>query len=262
MLLITPLRLLLLPLLATLQACAPTQVARRNWTSQDGPEQALVLAQSGLTALDDLTAEARITFRQGRTRRAAMASVLYKRPDLFRVDVRGPLYRHLLSLLLRGEQVTVVAGRQTVHGDAASPLLAELTAFDLGDYDARHALLGVVQPPPTRGLELGIRQVTYPRADRALVHVREAMGAERILWIDLQRGLVTKEQIRRHGRLVWTRELEDYREFQTARGLVYLSRKVTFIQGELGLELDYKSYRIDEGLSVEALQAGIPLPEE
>ena len=252
-------RSLLLLLLVALQACAPAQITRRGWVPEDGPEKALLLSQAGLEAFEDLTAEARIAFRQGRTRRTATASVLYRRPDLFRLDVRGPLYRHLLSLLARGEWVTVMSGGQIWHGDGTSALLAHLTDFELGDYDVRDALLGIVRPPRAAS---AAGRVSYPRADRALVRVREGNATERIIWVDLQRGLVSKERLVRHGRTVWTRELKDYAELLTATGPVYLPRTIAFEQGELGIELDYQSYRIDTGLSADTMQAGIPAAPE
>ena len=255
-------RSLLLLLLLALQACAPAQISRRGWVPEDGPEKALLLSRAGLEVFGDITAEARIAFRQGRTRRTATASVLYRSPDLFRLDVRGPLYRHLLSLLARGESVTVMSGGRTWHGDGTSALLAHLTDFELGDYDVRDALLGIVRPPPAAGSAPGTDRVSYPRADRALVRVREGSATERIIWVDLQRGLVSKERLVRHGRTVWTRELKDYAELLTAAGPVYLPRTIIFEQGELGIELDYRSYRIDTGQSAETMQAGIPAAPE
>jgi len=251
-------------LLAALGGCASTQLTRHDWEPQRGPEAALLLAQTGLSAFGDLTAEARITFRQGRTRNTASASILYlQQPDLFRVDVHGPLYRHLLSLLLRDSHVTAVTGKQTWHGETAGRLLASLTPFELGDYDLRHALLGLVwsRAAVGEGGSSGISSITYPRADRATVRLVGGAG-ERLVWVDLQTGFVLREQLRTGSRVVWTRELGQYVELQTAQGPVYLPRRITFDQGDVGIELNYKTYRIDAGLSAEKLEAGIPAPWE
>jgi hypothetical protein len=224
------------------------------------------LAQAGLSAFDDLTAEARITFRQGRSRRTATASILYLKPDLFRVDVRGPLYSHLLSLLLRDSHVTALAGKETWQGEDTGGLLSSLTPFELGDYDLRYALLGLVWPGADDaaaegrgGPALGISNISYPRADRAIVQLVGGQG-ERLVWIDLQTGFVLREQLRSRGRTVWTRELGGYVELQTASGPVYLPGNITFEQGDVGIELEYKYYRVDEGLSAKILEAGIPGP--
>ena len=255
----------LLVLLVALGACAPSQLVRQSWTPQGGPERALVLAQSGLAAFDDLTAEAKITFRQGRTRRTATASILYLKPDLFRVDVRGPLYSHLLSLLLRDSHVTVLAGNETWQGQTTSGLLSSLTPFELGDYDLRYALLGLVWPGGDEtgvgsgASGFGISNITYPRADRAIVQLVGGAG-EQLVWIDLQSGFVIREQLRSRGLIVWTRELGEYVELPTASGSVYLPGHITFEQGDVGIELDYKNYRVDDGLSAKKLEAGIPAP--
>ena len=252
-------------LLVALSACAPAQLVRQSWTPQGGPENALLLAQSGLSAFDDLTAEARITFRQGRSRRTATASILYLKPDLFRVDVRGPLYSHLLSLLLRDSHVTALAGKETWQGEDTGGLLSSLTPFELGDYDLRYALLGLVWPGADdaaagrEGPALGISNISYPRADRAIVQLVGGQG-ERLVWIDLQTGFVLREQLRSRGRTVWTRELGGYVELQTASGPVYLPENIRFEQGDVGIELEYKYYRVDEGLSAKILEAGIPEP--
>ncbi len=222
-----------------------------------------MLAHSGLAAFADLTAEARITFRQGRSRRSATASILYLNPDLFRVDVRGPLYSHLLSLLLRGSHVTAVAGKETWEGETTGGLLSSLTPFELGDYDLRYALLGLVWPgndDTEVETRLGISDISYPRADRAMVRLVGGRGGERLVWIDLQSGFVLREQLRSRGHIVWTRELGGYVELQTTRGPVYLPGSITFEQGDVGLELEYKNYRVDEGLSAKTLEAGISAP--
>ena len=249
-------------LLAILAGCAPAQLARHDWIPPGRPEQALLLAQSGLAVFDDLKAEAKITFRQGRTRNTATASILYLNPDLFRVDVRGPLYRHLLTLLQRGSHVTAMAGEETWQGEATGPLLSRLTLFELGEYDLRYALLGLLWSGEVgvgEVSDLGISSISYPRADRAIIHLTSASG-ERLVWLDLQTGFVLREQLRAHGRTVWTRELADYIELQTGGGRLYLPRKITFEQGDLGIELEYKNYRVDEGLTAQTLEAGVPQP--
>jgi outer membrane lipoprotein-sorting protein len=259
-------RLQLLLSLLAFGACAPShQLTRHNWTPQGTAAGALVLAQSELTSFEDLTAEAKITIRQGRTRRTVTASILYRRPDLFRVDVRGPLYSHLLSMLLRGTHVTALGG-ETWQGQDAGFLLSKLTAFELGDYDLRYALLGLLSPLEDGNMAtqsaLRINEITYPRADRAVVELQDGTGniRQRLVWIDLQSGFVFREQLRAHNSTVWTRELADYIELETASGPVYLPRKIIFEQGDVGVELSYKNYRVDEGLSAKTIAAGFPPP--
>ena len=121
--------------------CASRDLVRHDWDRRDGVAQLLRLSDVGLEHMDDLTAEARITFTNSETRRSATASIMYARSDLFRIDVRGPLFSHILTAVVWGDSLTVLSGGQAWSGILSDRMLTELTDFDVGPYDIRYALL-------------------------------------------------------------------------------------------------------------------------
>lgn len=228
-------------------ACAPPPpVVREGWRAANGPANLLALAVAPLAELKDLTAEASIELRQGEVRERGTALLQLINPDLFRVEVRGPFFTHIFTALLDGDSLTVY-GRAVdppLKGAAHGHLLAALTGLDLGHYDLRHALLGLVEVAAIAG------PVEYPRADRAVVSL---VGGRRV-WLDLHRGLVLRERGELAGGDSLLRELEQYQRV----GELYLPRRVEIRQGEVLLALDYKSYAFNRGLVADKLQRGIP----
>ncbi len=196
--------------------------------------------------LRDLTAEASIELHQGKVRERGTAILQLINPDLFRVEVRGPFFTHIFTALLEGDSLTVY-GRAVdppLKGAAHGHLLAALTGLDLGQYDLRYALLGLVEEGPVVG------PPEYPRADRAIVPLR---GGRR-LWLDLQRGLISREGSAQAGGDSLFRELKKYQRV----GELYLPRRVEIRQRDVLLALNYKNYAINNGLSVEQLLQGMP----
>ena len=238
------------------QGCAArSQLVRQGWDRRQSAADLLELSSSSLEQLADLTAEAKITFSHGRGRRTVTASMVYAKPDLFRLDVRGPLFSRVLTALVHADSLTVLSAGQVFRDAVTGRLLAELTDFDVGPYDIRYALLGLVRPGRV-GSSAGI---TYPRADRAVVTLADESGARRTVSVDLHRGFVSREKVLwdagAHG---WIRELEEYRQVETAEGVLYLPTRVTITQGDLAIELRYRSYAADTGVKPETLFAGIP----
>lgn len=236
----------LVALFALAHGCAPPPVTREGWQPEAGPAALLAASIAPLSALEDLTAEAAIELRQGSQRERGTALIQLINPDLFRVEVRGPFFTHIFTALLEGDSLTVY-GRAVdppLKGAARGHLLKALIGLDLGQYDLRYALLGLVEPGPFDG------PVEYPRADRVVV----GLAGGRHAWLDMHRGLVMRESIELFGGGTLTRELKEYR---LAQGL-YLPRRVEIRQAEVSLSLDYRSYSLNDGLDPEQLQRGVP----
>ena len=233
--------------------CAPPPVLRQDWRQEQGFEALLRLSVEQLRQLEDLTAEAGIAMRQAGSQQRGTALIQLKNPDLFRVEVRGPLYSHLFTALLQKDSLMVhgpaVGGdwKGTVQGS----LLVHLTGMDLGVYDLKYALLGVVAP----GSIDSSRAVEYPRGDRVIVPLW-GEGILRRVWIDLYRGLVTREDIELPGGYVLlSRRLRDYQRV----GDLYLPGRVEIRQEEMAITLEYRHYALDRGIPEKHFFQGIPL---
>ena len=231
------------------------EFVRPGWDRRQDATELFELSSSGLGRLDDLTAEAKITFSHASRRRTVTASMVYAKPDLFRLDVRGPLFSRLLTALVHGDSLVVLNAGHVWRDLMAARLLVELTDFDVGPYDIRYAPLGLVQTgrvDPAGG-------ISYPRADRAVIALAEESGARRTVWVDLHRGFVSREEIVwDDGERGWSREMGDYRTVETEDGDLYLPSRVVITQGNLAIELKYRSYTANTGVRTESLFAGIP----
>ena len=239
---------IVIPLLLGL-ACAPRPpLVRHDWVPDEGIGAVLQRSAASLAALDDLRAEARITFRQQGRRQRATALVLFKAPDRFKVEVRGPLFTHVFTVLIEGDSLTVYSGGQAWKGGCGGPLLGSLAGgLDLGGYDLRYALLGLVEAD-------SLRSVEYPRADRGIASVG-ADGLERRLWVDLHRGFIAREELMlADGVPLWRRHLRQYRRV----GDVYLPREIEIVQGETAVELKYKEYAFNRELEDKHFALEIP----
>jgi hypothetical protein len=218
-----------------------------------GYEQLLEAPLGRLGQLQDLTAEARLTVRANGREQRATALVQMIMPDLMKLEVRGPFFSHILTVVL-------VADTLFVHGPAAAGnwqgpadgfLLEFLTGVDLGGYDLCYALLGLVERAPvdtTRALE-------FPRGDRAIVSLQTRPGYHRRIWIDLHRGLVTREEVVKDGSS-WglIRQLRNYQRV----GTMLLPRTVEIMQGGSLIKLEYQRYRLNTGLRRSAFAAALP----
>jgi outer membrane lipoprotein-sorting protein len=232
--------------------CAPQQpLLRQGWNHQEGIEVLLGLAAADFQGLADLKAEAEITYQQAGRKDRGMAVILFKNPDLFKMEVRGPFYSHVFTALLQADSLTIVNREGAWRGSARGSLLWQLTYIDFGRYDLRYGLLGLVEP----GRVDSSRALEYPRADRVIVPLRGSGFARRV-WIDLYRGFITREEITfADGELLLSRELKDYQEV----GGIYLPRRVEIHQGEVDLILDYRKYFADRGIPDEHFTQDIPL---
>lgn len=234
--------------------CGPPRAVRRDWSRQGGVSALLSASDSTLQLLEDLTAEVRIELRHSEAKSSASAAILYKRPDLFRIDVRGPLYTHVLTALIRADSLTVLAQGKSWQSEDSGQLLARLTGIDLGIYDVAYALIGLLEPGR---LDPGA-VVEYPRADHAIIALDDGAGFGRRVWLDLDVGFATREEAHVDGMLLWRRDLEGYRLVDTNRGDLYLPKKVRISQREMTIQLTYRSLLVNSGLAERAFTRGIP----
>lgn len=243
--------LLMLGLLV--QSCAPSpRLIRRNaW--EPTADVARMLRQGSVTlpGVQDLTAAAQIRLTTEEGPNTASASFQYLPPDIMRIDVRGPLFQHVLTAVLDADTLWSLAGGRLSRQPTRDGL-ADLLQIDLRGQDPRAAMLGLVAPVSVSDS----LQVDYPRADRAVAIVRHGDGSERHLWVDLLSGFVVREEgIDRFGARRWRRLLSDY--VQIGEGEAYLPRRVQIESDQRRLEIHYDEWRVDRGLSRQSFYKGI-----
>lgn len=238
--------LLLCLLLA--QACAPPSLHRQGWTPAQSPGRLLAQAQADLDSLTDLRAAAELTLVQAGHRQFASAGLLYRAPDLFRIEVRGPLFVHLFTVLVRGDSLVMGDGEGHWRaGPLADAAVSRLLGLDLVGYDLRYALLGLVAPAPLDSL-------VCVRTDRWVAYL--GGSPPRRLELDAARGFITGEELLGSGGEVrLRRRLSDYRRV----GDHYLPARVELQEGEHTLVVTYRSWELDTGLQPPAFTRGIPL---
>lgn len=237
------------------QSCAPSpRLIRRNaW--EPTADVARMLRQGSVTlpGVQDLTAAAQIRLTTEEGPNTASASFQYLPPDIMRIDVRGPLFQHVLTAVLDADTLWSLAGGRLSRQPTRDGL-ADLLQIDLRGQDPRAAMLGLVAPVSVSDS----LRVDYPRADRAVAIVRHGDGSERHLWVDLLSGFVVREEgIDRFGARRWRRLLSDY--VQIGEGEIYLPRRVQIESDQRRLEIQYDEWRVDRGLSRQSFYKGLDL---
>ena len=241
-------------LLVVLTGCAPP-TPRRAWNPSQGYEELLAGPCRRLEELDDLVAEAQLTVRSGDHQQRAKALLQLKLPDLLKLEVRGPFYAHILTAVLIGDTLFVhgPAAGGSWRGSADGDLLEVLTGLNLGGYDLRYALLGLVEP----GTVDTLTEVRYPRGDRAVVSLEGPGGRRRRIWVDLFRGLVVREEVRSlEGGRMLLRRFGDYRHV----GPLLLPSEVEIVQRNSVIQLEYGKYWLNRGLKREIFRKAAELP--
>lgn len=235
-------------LLLALASCAPTGLRRQGWTPVQDPALILDHNRRQLDALGDLKGAAEFTLVQSGQRQFASAALLFKPPDLFRIEVRGPLFVHLFTALLKGDSLVVGDGEGHWRGGPfAGEVVTRLLGLDLAGYDLRYALLGLVVPAPLDSLHC-------PRADRCVAYL--AGTPPRRLWLDPRRGFITAEELLgADGQVLLERRLGEYQRVDGR----YLPSRVELRQGANALVIKYRSWELDTGLGPAAFTRGIPL---
>jgi len=235
-----------------LAACGPPRPAQRTgWAGAQDPALLLRADAEALQALTDLTAEVRFKLHEVGS---ASGSILFRPPALMRLDVRGPLFQHILSAVIDADTLTALANGQLYRMPSRDGLDAFLT-IDLAGYDPRLVLLGIIAPALRR-----IESIDYPRADRAHLTLDDGIeGQRRRLWIDLHKGFVEREElVDDEGRRLWSRDLSRWRRL--AEGDLYLPARIRIESHGRVLELNYGDVNLDRGLERATFFNGIADP--
>ncbi|MSR82843.1 MAG: DUF4292 domain-containing protein [Candidatus Latescibacteria bacterium] len=234
--------------LLALASCAPPSLLRQGWSPVQDPALLLAAATREVAQLRDLKAAADLTLVQSGQRQYASAALLFKAPDLFRIEVRGPLFVHLFTALLRGDSLVVSDADGLWRGGPLSDeVLARLLGLELSGTDLRYTLLGLVAPGPLDSL-------VQAEPSRCLAYLG-GMPARR-LWLDTRHGLIAAEEVLNPaGGPALIRRLQNYQRV----GGMYLPRRVELRQGEQTVIVEYRSWEINTGLSESTFTRGIPL---
>ncbi len=233
--------LLLLLSVAGLLGCSH-RAPRQGWQSGADVGELLALSQRSFEQLEGLTAEAAIRFRGPEGSGRATAAILYRRPCELRLEVKDPLFRQVLSAVVRGDSMEVLAGGETWRGSTSRGLHRYLPVLDLGGYDLRYLLFGIVAPWQPHE----VPSLSHPRGDRVVATVGGDLGS-RSISADLHRGFVFREESVAADGGSWRRDLERYREISIPGGAavpLYLPGLVRIVQPGATLEIDVRSYRV------------------
>ena len=232
--------------LALAVGCARPAVSFKHWKPNGDLATLLAAHHQQFSQIDDLKLRAQVSVRvDGRDERAT-ALLLYAKPDMFRFDVRGPLFSHVLTAVMHDDSLTVMTREGSWKGDVNSSL-RRLIGIDLGGYDLGYLLLGVVQP----GRIDSERSVGYARADRAILPIADA-EASRTVTVDLFRGFIVAERFE-SPRASWHREMTGYRRLDDS----YFPGTMSIWQGDNHLHLEYGEIHLNEGIPREEFLRGI-----
>ena len=240
-------------ILFCLEACAPPPkpVRRPGWQPATDVMTLLQGATTSLGEIKTLTAAARVTIADEQATQSASASFQYLPPDLLRIDVRGPLFRHVLTAVLEADTLWSLAEGRLSRVEARRGLV-DLLDLDLMGHDPRSALLGLVDSIRAGDLV----HVDYPRADRAVAVVREADGGQRRVWVDILSGwIVAEERIDAGGQRRWRRDLSDHARVGDSE--CFLPRRVRIESGGRSLDIQYDEWHLNRALSRAILFKGL-----
>ncbi|MBT7597939.1 MAG: hypothetical protein HN559_23750, partial [Gemmatimonadetes bacterium] len=236
-----------------IDACAPPPkpIRRPGWEPATDVTTLLQGGTASLGHIKTLTAAARVTIADEQTTQSLSASFQYLPPELLRIDVRGPLFRHVLTAVFDADTLWSLAeGRLSRF--AARRGLVDLLDLDLMGDDPRIALLGLMDSTRTGD----VVDVEYPRADRAVAVIREAPGGQRRLWVDILSGwIVAEERIDASGQRRWRRELSDHARVSDSE--IFLPRHVRIESRGRSLDIQYDEWRVNRDLSRANLFKGL-----
>ena len=204
----------------------------------------MAVTQNAFDQIKSLTAEVNISVHGRNANGNASAAIVYKRTDKLRIDVMGPLFKHVLSAVVNNDSMAIVTSSESWHGTISEGLFRYLPVLDLGEYDLRYALLGIVAPWKTD------QKVTlsYSRADRAIVTVAQEAG-ERKIWVDLHRGFVFREEVITSTGQYWQRDFIGHRKILIPGSddmlKLYLPKSVRITRPHSVLDIQFESYKFN-----------------
>jgi len=253
---IRPRRLVYLLLVVVMhQSCAPppAPVRRPGWIPTTDISGLLGEPTTLFEEIHDLTAAAQVTVTDEQTDQSASASVQYLPPQLMRIDVRGPLFRHVLTAVFHADTLWSLSEGRLVRLDARRGLV-DLLGINFSGQSPREALLGLVVPVHSRDS----LSVEFPRADRVVAVIHNPAGSQRRLWVDVLSGwVVAEEGVDATGQRRWRRQLGQYEPVGDTG--IYLPRHVRIESGLRSIEIRYGEWRVDQGLSAASFFKGLAL---
>lgn len=200
--------------------------------------------KDNVDGLQDFEGQAEVyVWRQGMNQQVFMR-VLFKRPDLLRVEVYGPLGVSLFKMSLRGEWLTLYApmADRFVVEPVEGGLLQGIMGFDLRPEELRDALLGTMHVGPG-DLEHVAR---FERREGAYWMVVKKAGRIHELAVDDRRWTVLEDDVfNAHGELIVRRTM---RRFVNVHG-VALPRSVELVRNGDRIQIEFTSQRANLGLS-------------
>lgn len=191
---------------------------------------------------------------QGTYQRVSML-VLFKRPDLLKVEVYGLLGMSLLKMSIRGESLIVYApmANRFIEEPVEGGLLQMITGFDLRSEDLRDVLLGTVHLKRT-----DLEQVAaFERGEDTYRIVVEKAGRIHWLAVDDRRWTVVEDEVfNAHGDPMGKRSMRHFGHIQG----VALPRSIELVRNGDRVQIEFTSQRVNLGLSDARFEIPRPRP--
>lgn len=207
------------------------------------------LMRENQAKLLDLEGRARISLLVDGIRQTVRASVLYKAPDLLKVEVMGALGGSALTAVSRqgSLEVYLPEAKQLIVDQASGDVLSRLTGVELGPYDPKHVFLGTVAFSDT---EMDIER----RGDRYLAVFQED-GLIRRVWIEGDRYMPVEEEIYDAcGDLLLRRRMTKYERIGGAR----LPRRIEILDGRNWIRIEFLHRRANRGIREKRFRIKVP----
>ena len=232
-----------------LLSCAAPKSLQRQVPFESAADL-LQIVSDDISRLQTFEGEARISFRIEGVRHKASAMVLFRRPDLLKIEVTGPLGMRLLTGVASSESLRIFLPRvgDLYEGPADGDILERITGVDLSAWPPWKALLGVpsFDSEPEREIE--------KQGDRLSVWTVGEKFKRRLTFDGKSLTLAGEEIYDEAGDPITKRTMSDYRSM---KGVV-LPRRIALIQGEAEIRLDYKTWKINEEIGDERLRLRLP----
>ncbi len=216
----------------------------------DGYERFWALLERETAELNCLMAEVDIKWKLNDQVDRASALLQVAGSDSIGIEIRGPFYTHLLSILVQADSL-IVFGKSVgkpLKGAINGPLLSNITGLHLDNHHFSSLLLGQVALDNRK-----LISEQYLRADRASITYENDVSRQ-IIIIDLLRGVILGERFERPiGKLLFERKMSNYIRVDD----LFLPQYVKIIQDKVIIELTFKSFETNNILSFDRFDPGV-----
>ena len=237
-----------------LNACTGQPTLKRSWDMHDGYEGFWALLESETAELKYLMAEVEIKWKLNDRVDRASALLQVAGTDSIGIEIRGPFYTRLLSILVQADSL-IVSGKSVgkpLKGAINGPLLSNITGLHLGNHHLSSLLLGQVFLDNRK-----LISEEYLRADRASL-IYENDVSRQIIILDLLSGVILAERFERPiGEVLFERKMGNYIRVDN----LFLPRNVKIKQDKVVIDLNFKSFETNKILSFDRFDPGIPEAE-